>query len=130
MIDPALLRPGRFDKIISIPLPDKESRKLIVKIGAKTIPVIEDINDPQHVNYDKIAEMTDGLSGADVAAISNTAVSLVIHEFLDKQPNIKDVEKNSESAKVTMGHFEEAVKKVREQKDLKVGEKLVASYYR
>jgi len=130
MIDPALLRPGRFDKIISIPLPDKESRKLIIKIGAKTIPVIEDANDPQHVNYDKIAESTDGLSGADVAAISNTAVSLVIHEFLDKQPNIKDVEKNSENAKVTMRHFEEAVKKVREQKDLKVGEKLVASYYR
>jgi transitional endoplasmic reticulum ATPase len=130
MIDPALLRPGRFDKIISIPLPDKESRKLIVKIGAKTIPVIEDTNDPQHVDYDKIAELTDGLSGADVAAISNTAVSLVIHEFLDKQPDIKDVEKNSDSAKVTMRHFEEAVKKVREQKDLKVGEKLVASYYR
>jgi transitional endoplasmic reticulum ATPase len=130
MIDPALLRPGRFDKIISIPLPDKESRKLIIKIGAKTIPVIDDINDPQHVNYDKIAELTDGLSGADVAAIANTAVSLVIHEFLDKQPDLKDVEKSSVNAKVTMEHFEKAVKKVREQKDLKIGEKLVASYYR
>jgi transitional endoplasmic reticulum ATPase len=130
MIDPALLRPGRFDKIIQIPLPDKESRKMIIQIGAKTIPVIDDANDPQHVDYDKIAESTDGLSGADVAAISNTAVSLVIHEFLDKQPDLKDVEKSSENAKVTMKHFEEAVKKVREQKDLKVGEKLVASYYR
>jgi transitional endoplasmic reticulum ATPase len=69
-------------------------------------------------------------SGADVAAIANTAVSLVIHEFLDKQPDLKDVEKSSENAKVTMKHFEEAVKKVRDQKDLKVGEKLVASYYR
>jgi transitional endoplasmic reticulum ATPase len=85
MIDPALLRPGRFDKIIQIPLPDKESRKMIIQIGAKTIPVIDDANDPQHVDYDKIAELTDGLSGADVAAIANTAVSLVIHEFLDKQ---------------------------------------------
>ena len=41
-----------------------------------------------------------------------------------------DIEKNSIDAKVTMKHFEEAVKKVREQKDLKMGEKLVASYYR
>jgi len=130
MIDPALLRPGRFDKIIQIPLPDKESRKMIIQIGAKTIPVIDDANDPQHVDYDKIAELTDGLSGADVAAISNTAVSLVIHEFLDKQPDLKDVEKSSVNAKVTMKHFEEAVKKVRDQKDLKIGEKLVATYYR
>jgi transitional endoplasmic reticulum ATPase len=130
MIDPALLRPGRFDKIISIPLPDKESRKKIVQIGAESIPTIDDANDPQHIDYDKIAELTDGLSGADVAAISNTAVSLVIHEFLDKHPNVKDVDKSSEDAKVGMRHFEVAVKKVRAQKELKVGEKLVASYYR
>jgi transitional endoplasmic reticulum ATPase len=49
---------------------------------------------------------------------------------LDKQPDLKDVEKSSVNAKVTMEHFEKAVKKVREQKDLKIGEKLVASYYR
>jgi transitional endoplasmic reticulum ATPase len=130
MIDPALLRPGRFDKIIQIPLPDKESRKKILKIGAETIPTVEEISNPQHIDYDKLAESTDGLSGADVAAISNTAVSLVIHEFLDKQPDIKAVDKDSADAKVEMKHFEEAVKKVREQKDLKLGEKLVASYYR
>ena len=130
MIDPALLRPGRFDKIISIPLPDKESRKKIIQIGAEEIPTIDDANDPQHIDYDKISELTDGLSGADVAAISNTAVSLVIHEFLDKHPDVKDVDKSSVDAKVGMKHFEQAVKKVREQKELKVGEKLVASYYR
>jgi len=105
-------------------------RIMIIKIGAKSIPVIDEAGDPQRVDYDKIAETTDGLSGADVAAISNTAVSLVIHEFLDKHPDVKDVEKSSENAKVGMKHFEEAVKKVREQKDLKIGEKLVASYYR
>ena len=58
------------------------------------------------------------------------AVSLVIHEFLDKHPDIKDVEKKMPDAKVTMEHFEKSVKKVREQKELKLGEKLVASYYR
>ncbi|HSB83674.1 MAG TPA: CDC48 family AAA ATPase [Nitrosarchaeum sp.] len=130
VIDPALLRPGRFDKIIQIPLPDKESRKMILKINAEKIPIVSDINNPQHVDIDKIAELTDGLSGADTAAIANTAVSLVIHEFLDAHPDVKDIEKSSEGAKVTMKHFEAAVKKVREQKNLKIGEKLVASYYR
>jgi transitional endoplasmic reticulum ATPase len=130
MIDPALLRPGRFDKIIQIPLPDKESRKMILKINAEKIPINDNPNDPQRVDIDKIAELTDGLSGADTAAIANTAVSLVIHEFLDTHPDVKDIEKSSVDAKVTMKHFEAAVKKVREQKNLKIGEKLVASYYR
>jgi len=130
MIDPALLRPGRFDKIIQIPLPDKESRKSILKINAAKIPIIDDKSDPQHVDIEKIADLTDGLSGADTASIANTAVSLVIHEFLDSHPDEKDIEKTTIDAKVTMKHFEEAVKKVREQKDLKLGEKLVASYYR
>ncbi len=130
MIDPALLRPGRFDKIIQIPLPDKESRKRILEINAEEIPAVTDPSKPDHVDFDKLAEMTDGLSGADVAAIANTAVSLVIHEFLDSHPEIKEIEKTTKGAEVKMKNFEEAVKKVREQKDLKIGEKLVASYYR
>ena len=130
MIDPALLRPGRFDKIIQIPLPDKESRKSILKINAEKIPTITEASDPKHIDFEKLSEITDGLSGADTASIANTAVSLVIHEFLDSHPDVKDIEKASIDAKVSMKHFEEAVKKVREQKDLKMGEKLVASYYR
>ena len=130
MIDPALLRPGRFDKIIQIPLPDKESRKSILKINAEKIPTITEASDPKHIDFEKLSEITDGLSGADTASIANTAVSLVIHEFLDSHPDVKDIEKASIDAKVSMKHFEEAVKKVREQKDLKLGEKLVASYYR
>jgi len=130
MIDPALLRPGRFDKIIQIPLPDKESRKSILKINSRNIPIIMEPNDTDFVNFDKLSEMTDGMSGADVAAIANTAVSLVIHHYLDKTPDEKEVEKTASNAKVTMKHFEEAVKKVRDQKDLKIGQKVVASYYR
>ena len=129
MIDPALLRPGRFDKIVSIPLPDKESRKMILKINCEDIP-IADPNGPDKIDLDKLAENTDGLSGADVAAIANTAVSLVVHEHLDGAPDPKAVEEKVVNARVTMKHFEEAVKKVKEQKDLKIGEKLVASYYR
>jgi transitional endoplasmic reticulum ATPase len=130
MIDTALLRPGRFDKIIQIPLPDKESRKSILAINAKEIPIVTDPKSQDYVDIEKIAEVTDGLSGADVAAIANTAVSLVIHEFLDAHPDVKEAEKASEGAKVTMKHFEEAVKKVKDQKDLKIGQKVVASYYR
>ena len=130
MIDTALLRPGRFDKIIQIPMPDKESRKKILEINVKDIPADVDPQSPDCVNIEKISEMTDGMSGADVAAISNTAVSLVIHEFLDNHPDVKEAEKSAEKAKITMKHFEDAVKKVRDQKDLKLGQKVVASYYR
>jgi transitional endoplasmic reticulum ATPase len=141
MIDPALLRPGRFDKIISIPLPDKDSRKMVIEIHSKDIP-LADQNGPDKIDFDKLAELTDGLSSADVASIANTAVSLVVHEHLDNaapDKNLSDeetkkvveaIEKKAADAKVTMKHFEEAVRKVREQKDLKMNDKLVASYYR
>jgi len=135
MIDTALLRPGRFDKIILVPLPDKEGRKKILEINTKEIPVIREsmtngIKNPDYVDIDKIAEVTDGMSGADVASIANTAVSLVIHEFLDKYPDQKEAEKQAVEAKVTMRHFEEAVRKVKTQKELKIGEKLAVPYYR
>jgi len=154
MIDPALLRPGRFDKIIQIPMPDKESRKKILEINAEEIPFEKDPNSPDYVNFNKLAEATDGFSGADVAAIANTAVSFVIHEHLDKysmagihvkkdstveeekvaiakqDKEIAKVEKDAENAKVTMRHFEDAVKKVREQKDLKIEQKVELSAFR
>ena len=130
MIDPALLRPGRFDKLIQIPMPERDSRKSILKINVKEIPTVTDANNPDFVDLNKIADMTDGMTGADVAAIANTAVSQVIHEFLDSHPDEKQLEISSKEAKVTMKHFEQAVKKVRDQKDLKIDQKVVASYYR
>jgi transitional endoplasmic reticulum ATPase len=135
MIDTALLRPGRFDKIILVPLPDKEGRKKILEINAKDIPVVREpmtdgAKNPDYVDLDKIADSSDGMSGADVAAIANTAVSLVIHEFLAKYPDQKEAEKQAADARVTMRHFEEAVRKVRTQKELKIGEKVAVPYYR
>ncbi|HJU14348.1 MAG TPA: CDC48 family AAA ATPase [Candidatus Nitrosotalea sp.] len=135
MIDTALLRPGRFDKIILVPLPDKEGRKKILEINAKDIPVVREstidgVKNPDYVDLDKIAESSDGMSGADVASITNTAVSLVIHEFLAKYTDQKEAEKQAADAKVTMRHFEEAVRKVRTQKELKIGEKVAVPYYR
>ncbi|HSD05482.1 MAG TPA: CDC48 family AAA ATPase [Nitrosopumilaceae archaeon] len=135
MIDTALLRPGRFDKIILVPMPDKEGRKKILEISTKEIPIdreqkTEAGKNLNYVDLEKIADTTDGLSGADVASIANTAVSLVIHEFLDKYPDQKEAEKQAATAKVTMRHFEEAVRKVRTQKELKIGEKVAVPYYR
>jgi len=154
MIDPALLRPGRFDKIIQIPLPDKDSRKRILEINAERIPYVKDPNSPDYVNFEKLAEATDNFSGADVAAIANTAVSFVIHEHLDKfsmasthtkkdstledekeaaalqEKEVAKIEKSAEGAKITMKHFEDAIKKVREQKDLKIGQKVELSAFR
>jgi len=135
MIDTALLRPGRFDKIILVPMPDKESRKKILEISTKEIPIDKELKNeagknPDYVDLEKLSESTDGLSGADVASVANTAVSLVIHEFLAKYPDQKEAEKQATTAKVTMRHFEEAVRKVRTQKELKIGEKVAVPYYR
>ena len=136
MIDTALLRPGRFDKIVLVPMPDKEGRKKILEISTKEIPIDREpktesgVKNPDYVDIERIADNTDGLSGADVASIPNTAVSLVIHEFLGKYPDQKEAEKQAASTKVTMRHFEEAVRKVRTQKELKIGEKVAVPYYR
>jgi len=135
MIDTALLRPGRFDKIILVPMPDKEGRKKILEISTKEIPIDRELKseagkNPDYVDLEKLSDSTDGLSGADVASIANTAISLVIHEFLDKYPDQKEAEKKAVEAKVTMRHFEEAVRKVRTQKELKIGEKVAVPYYR
>ena len=80
MIDTALLRPGRFDRIVFVPNPDRRTRKRILEIYATDKPIGPD------VDLEKIADITDGFSGADVTAIVNTAVSLVLHEYLARYP--------------------------------------------
>ena len=134
MIDPALLRPGRFDKTILVPMPDREGRKKILEISTKEIPIDKEASlagskNPDYVDLEKIADASDGLSGADVASIANTAASIVIHEFLGKYPDPKEAEKQVNDAKVTMKHFEEALKKVKIQKDIKIAEKIAVQYY-
>ncbi|TLX70334.1 MAG: CDC48 family AAA ATPase [Thaumarchaeota archaeon] len=134
MIDKAMIRPGRFDKMVLVPLPEKEGRLKILEINSREIPIdkekrIADTPNSNYVDLEKIAEDADGLSGADVASIANTAASQVIHEFLDKYPDPKEAEKQAETAKVTMKHFEDALRKVRTQKDLKTGEKITVSHF-
>ncbi|MFB3765759.1 MAG: proteasome-activating nucleotidase [Methanotrichaceae archaeon] len=74
MLDPALLRPGRFDRVIEIPLPNKEARKTILKIHAS------DMNLDDDVDLGKIADLTEGSSGADLKAISTEAGMFAIRE--------------------------------------------------
>jgi transitional endoplasmic reticulum ATPase len=121
MIDPALLRPGRFDKIIYVPNPDIKTREKILELNVQGKPISNDLN------LKRIAELTDGFSGADVAAVVNTAISLVLHEYIAKYPNPEEASKHTMEASVAMRNFEDAVRKVRTQRDMKPGMK--ASHY-
>jgi transitional endoplasmic reticulum ATPase len=123
MIDPALLRPGRFDKIVFVPMPDKAARQRILEIHAKDKPMGPD------VDFAKISEMTEGFSGADTSAVANTAVSLVLHEYLAKYPTPEEAAKHASEAHVMIRHFEEAVRKIKTQREGKPTEKAVP-YYR
>jgi transitional endoplasmic reticulum ATPase len=124
MIDPALLRPGRFDKIVFVPMPDKAARQKILEIHSKDKPISPD------VDFAKVAELTEGFSGADTSSVANTAVSLVLHEYLAKYPTPEEAAKHASEAHVIVRHFEEAVKKIKTQREGKPGEKVTVPYYR
>lgn len=78
MLDPAILRPGRFDKIMYIPPPDIESRKKIFTLNLSTV-------DRKGINLDEIAELTDGFSGADIASICQEAKMRVVRARIRKK---------------------------------------------
>jgi transitional endoplasmic reticulum ATPase len=125
MVDPALLRPGRFDRIILVPNPDVETRTKILDIHAKGKPIGQD------VDMRKIAErMTDGFSGAETAAVVNAAVSLVLHEYLAKYQTPGEAAEHATEAQIMLRHFEEAVRKIRTQRDTKPKEAIALSHFR
>jgi transitional endoplasmic reticulum ATPase len=76
-IDPAMLRPGRFDKIVEVPLPDKDSRAQIFRIHAKGKRISPDID------YDKLAANTEGFTGADIAETLQIGLGRKLREELD-----------------------------------------------
>ncbi|HXP51809.1 MAG TPA: AAA family ATPase, partial [Bacteroidia bacterium] len=123
MIDAALLRPGRFDKIVFVPKPDVKTRQKILEIHTKDKPV------GGGIDLMRIAEITEGFSGADVSSVVNTAVSLVLHEYLAKYSKPEEAAKHSSEALVSMQHIEEAVKKIRIQREMKPGERSTLSHY-
>jgi transitional endoplasmic reticulum ATPase len=107
IIDPALLRPGRFDRILYVPPPDRESRLQIIKIHTKKKPLDQD------VNIEVLADKTDGYTGADIASLSSAAVMLALREHITKYPDSKEAEKQTKDLKINMQHFEYAMKKIR-----------------
>jgi cell division protease FtsH len=94
MLDPALVRPGRFDRKISIPLPDLEDRKGIIKIHMKQKPFEE------NVNIDDIAKKTVGFSGADIENMLNESAILAARR---EAKLISEKDLDNASLKVTMG---------------------------
>jgi len=74
VLDAALLRPGRFDRLITVPFPDKESRKQILKVHSKNKVLDETIN------MDLVAELTNGFSGAQIKNLLNEAAILAARE--------------------------------------------------
>ncbi len=105
IIDPALLRPGRFDRLIYIPPPDKEARKEIFKIHTRKKPLAKD------VDLDELAEKTEGYTGADIAAVCNEAVMAAIREYISKGGKMDKEE--IKKLKIEKRHFEEALKNVK-----------------
>mgnify|MGYP002032332293 CR=1 FL=1 len=107
LIDPALLRPGRFDRLLYIPPPGKDERRTIFDIHTSKKPLADD------VNLDRLAGITDGYTGADIASIADAAVMNGIKRHLAKYGNDEDAKKNAELLLVSMDDFESAMKRVR-----------------
>jgi proteasome regulatory subunit len=91
MLDPALLRPGRFDRVIAIPLPDKAGRKAILRIHSRKMTLID-------VDLDRIVEMTENATGADLQAVCREAGMMAVRKEADG---------------VSQADFEKAVRKVK-----------------
>ncbi len=88
MIDPALLRPGRFDKSICVGPPDKESRKSIFEIHTHGKPLADD------VDLDVLADKTENCTGADISAICNEAVMSAVRRLVagGKEPTQEEID--------------------------------------
>ena len=101
IVDPAILRPGRFDRIIEVPLPDAKGRSNIFKIHTKKKPLAKD------VDLEKIVERTNGFSGAEIAAIANRAGITALKRYVNgKSSSVKEIE-------ITQNDLIDAIRKVK-----------------
>ncbi|MHA1485232.1 MAG: AAA family ATPase, partial [Candidatus Thorarchaeota archaeon] len=94
ILDPAVLRPGRFDAIVFVPPPDKAALIEILKVHTKSMPLADD------VDLEAIADMVEGFSGADIEGLTREAAMAAVRDDWKAKP-------------VTMKHFEEAMQEVR-----------------
>ena len=98
ILDPALLRPGRFDRLIYVPPPDEKARLEILKIHTRKVPLAKD------VDLEEIAKRTENYSGADLEALVREASILALREAIESKKEPKEVSKR---------HFEAALEKVK-----------------
>merc|ERR1711974_425340 len=115
IIDPAILRPGRLDQLIYIPLPDTPSRLDVFNAVLKKSPISKE------VNFDFIVKMTKGFSGADLTEICQRSVKLAIRENIEQDIRRERARQaaggamevddgGDETAEVSKKHFEEAMR--------------------
>lgn len=97
LIDPAMLRPGRFDLVIELPKPDLQARAAIFRVHTRGKPL------EKNVMLENLAQETEGLVGADIAAICQRASLLAIREFLDCK------EEDLDQLTIEWRHFVEAM---------------------
>lgn len=120
-IDPALRRPGRFDREISIPIPDKNGRLEILQIHTRGMPLAEDVSPvtpdivgTNGVNLEKLAEITHGFVGADLEALAREAAMSALRKILPTIDfELADIPYETlMGLQVTMDNFLEALKEV------------------
>jgi len=105
LIDNALLRPGRLDRHVHVPVPDREAREKIFEVHTRNKPLADD------VDLEWLAEQTDGYVGADVEAVAREASMAATREFV----NSVDPEEMGDSVgnvRITKAHFEHALEEV------------------
>ncbi len=107
MVDTALLRPGRLDRLLYIPPPDEASRVKIFAIHTAGKPVAKD------VNLEQLARESKDYVGADIEAVCREAAMLAIREYITPDMSPEEARKNAGTIQIRMKHFQDALKKVR-----------------
>jgi transitional endoplasmic reticulum ATPase len=107
LIDPALLRSGRFDLVFEVPLPDVKTREKIFAIHTRKKPL------GKKVNLNKLALKTEGLTGSDIEFICRKAAMLAIRQLIDKNRDLATAHAGEIS--ISESHFEEAIQLVLNQ---------------
>ncbi len=105
ILDPALLRPGRFDRLVYVPPPDESARFEILKVHVRKLKLADEIKQNDFAYLKELANRTEGYTGADLAALVREASMLALRETIEqKLEHAKPVERK---------HFEEALKIVK-----------------
>ena len=114
IIDRALLRPGRFDRLVEVPLPDEAARLEILRIHMKDEPFTDD------VDVVKLAKETADYSGADLAGIVRESVMLAIREYVQSGKSVDDDEE-MQKYRVAGKHIKKAREEVKPEKEREMG---------